>query len=106
MIEPKPYEWDNHGGTDYTQEHGGGYRVLTQKYVNEISYQVIGSAIEVHKHLGPGLLESVYEMCLIDELISRGLDVKTQIYLPVTYKGKNLGGKLKIDMLVNNLVII
>lgn len=80
--------------------------MITQKYINEISYKIIGCAIEVHKHLGPGLLESVYEPCFIDETISIGLTVKSQIYLPILYKGKNMGGKLKLDILVNDLIIV
>lgn len=54
----------------------------TQKKLYDISYIIIGCAIEVHKHLGPGLLEEVYEACFIEELKNAGLDVKTQIYLP------------------------
>lgn len=80
--------------------------MLTQTYINEIAYNIVGCAIEVHKHIGPGLLESVYEACLIDELNSKGLNVKTQLYVPVVYKGKDLGGKLKIDILVNELIIV
>jgi len=79
---------------------------MTQKIINDISYKIIGCAIEVHKHLGPGLLESVYEVCFIDEMRSIGLDVKSQIYVPINYKGKSLGGKLKIDILVNDLIIV
>lgn len=79
---------------------------MTQKYINELSYKVIGCSIEVHKHLGPGLLESVYEACLIDELKSRGLVVGAQLYVPVHYKGKELGGQLKLDLLVENLIIV
>lgn len=80
--------------------------MITQKHINEISYKIIGCAIEVHKHLGPGLLESVYEPCLIDEMRSAGLSVKSQIYVPVHYKGKDLGGSLKLDLLVNDLIIV
>lgn len=80
--------------------------MITQRYINEISYIIIGCAIEVHKHLGPGLLESVYEACLIDEMRRVGLFVKSQIYVPVLYKGKDLGGILKLDLLVNDLIII
>lgn len=80
--------------------------MITQKYINEISYKIIGCAIEVHKHLGPGLLESIYEPCFIDEMISAGLSVKSQIYVPVHYKGKDLGGSLKLDLLVNDLIIV
>ena len=80
--------------------------MITQKDINDISYRIIGCAIEVHKHLGPGLLESVYEACLIDELKSAGLSAKSQIYVPVLYKGKDLGGSLKLDILVNDLIIV
>ncbi len=80
--------------------------MITQKYINEISYKIIGCAIEVHKHLGPGLLESVYESCFIEEMRGAGLSVKSQIYVPVHYKGKDLGGSLKLDILVNDLIIV
>jgi GxxExxY protein len=80
--------------------------IITQKYINEISYKIIGCAIEVHKHLGPGLLESVYESCFIDEMRNNGLSVKSQIYVPIHYKGKDLGGSLKLDLLVNDLIIV
>lgn len=80
--------------------------MITQKHINEISYKIIGCAIEVHKHLGPGLLESVYEPCFIDEMTNAGLNVKSQIYVPVHYKGKDLGGRLKLDLLVNDLIIV
>ena len=78
----------------------------TQKYVNDIAYKIVGCAIEVHKHLGPGLLESVYEPCIIDEIQSQGFIVKSQLYVPVRYKGKELGGSLKLDLLINDLIIV
>ena len=80
--------------------------MITQKYINDIAYKIVGCAIEVHKQLGPGLLESVYETCLIDELNSAGLKVQSQIYLPIIYKGKDLGTQLKLDLLVEDLVIV
>ena len=80
--------------------------MVTQKYINEISFKIIGCAIEVHKHLGPGLLESVYELCFINEMTSSGLFVRSQIYVPINYKGKNLGGFLKLDLLVNDIIIV
>ena len=80
--------------------------MVTQKHINDIAYKVVGCAIEVHKHLGPGLLESVYESCLADELKTAGLYTKSQSYIPVIYKGKNLGGTLKLDLLVNDLIIV
>lgn len=80
--------------------------MITQKEINDISYLIIGAAIEVHKHLGPGLLESVYESCFIEELKSKGLEVQSQVYVPVHYKGKNLGGLLKLDILVNDMIVV
>jgi GxxExxY protein len=80
--------------------------MITQKYINDICYKIVGCAIEVHKHLGPGLLESVYETCLIDELISAGLKVQKQIYVPIIYKGKELGAPLKLDLIVEELIIV
>ena len=80
--------------------------MITQKYINEISYKIIGCAIEVHRYLGPGLLESVYEACFIEELRNAGLSVRSQLYVPIKYKGKDLGGSLKLDLLVNDLIIV
>ncbi len=80
--------------------------MLTQKYINDVAYRIVGCAIEVHKHLGPGLLESVYESCMIDELKAQGLKVESQIYLPIKYKGKELGNSLKLDLLVEDLIIV
>jgi len=80
--------------------------MITQAYINDISYKIIGCAIEVHRHLGPGLLESVYEACFIDEMRNNGLVVRSQIYIPVNYKGKDLGGNLKIDLLIDDLIIV
>jgi len=73
---------------------------------NEISKEIIGAAIEVHKQLGPGLLESSYEACLAYELKQLGLDIRTQVALPVVYKGVKLDVGYRIDILVENRVII
>ena len=73
---------------------------------NEISQKIIGAAIEVHKQLGPGLLESTYETCLAYELKQLGLDVKQQIALPVVYKEVKLDAGYRIDLLVENKVIV
>jgi GxxExxY protein len=78
----------------------------TQKYINDIAYKIVGCAIEVHKQLGPGLLESVYEECLIEEMNNNGLFVKKQIAIPIIYKGKELATPLKLDVIVNELVIV
>ncbi len=73
---------------------------------NEISTIVIGAAIEVHRHLGPGLLESTYEVCLVYELRQMGLEVYQQQSLPVVYKNVKLDAGYRIDALVENKVII
>lgn len=74
---------------------------------DEISYAIIGAAIEVHRVLGgPGLLESVYESCLCQELTLRGLSVKRQVAVPVSYKGSQVRDPLYIDILVQDKVIV
>jgi GxxExxY protein len=79
---------------------------ITKKMISEISSKIIGSAIEVHKHLGPGLLESVYQICLIEELKMRGLKVDSEVYFPISYKGKNLGSKLRLDIVVEDMIVV
>lgn len=74
--------------------------------INAISRIVIGAAIEVHKNLGPGLLECVYEDCLKVELELRGLKVRTQIDVPVIYKGIDTRKHFRLDMLVEDEVIV
>ncbi len=61
---------------------------ITKQFVNGLSYKIVGCAIEVHKNLGPGLLESVYETCFIDELKIQGLKVERQVPVSILYKGK------------------
>lgn len=73
---------------------------------NELSKIIIGACIEVHKQLGPGLLESTYEACLVYELRNIGLDVKQQVALPVVYKEVKLDNGYRIDLLIENKVII
>jgi GxxExxY protein len=71
-----------------------------------MSYKIIGCAIEVHKELSPGLLESVYERCLVYELSKNGYEVQSQISIPVNYKGIDMNCELKLDVLVNDLIIL
>lgn len=73
---------------------------------NEISSKIIGACIEVHKQLGPGLLESTYEACLAHELNLMGLEIRQQVALPVIYKEIKLNAGYRIDMIVENKVII
>ena len=79
---------------------------MTKKHIDDLTYSIIGCAIEVHKELGPGLLESIYESCFIEELIRKQLSYKSQVYVPVVYKGKVLGTGLRLDVLVEDEVIV
>lgn len=74
--------------------------------VNEITGAVVNSAMKVHSLLGPGLLESAYQACLAHELRSRGLEVATQVALPVIYQGKKLEVGYRIDLVVEGRVVI
>jgi len=74
--------------------------------LNNLSFQIIGCAIEVHRILGPGLLESAYQNCLIFELKKAGLKVEKEVSLPITYKSIELDHGYRIDLLVNNQVVI
>lgn len=79
---------------------------ITKEYINKLSYEIIGCAIEVNKQLGPGLLESVYERCLMDELEAKGIKALSQVRVPILYKEKDLGGYLFVDILVENLIVV
>lgn len=74
--------------------------------MNSITQSVIGSAIAVHKEFGPGLLESVYEVCLMQEMENNGLKVASQVELPLWYKGKLTNKKFRIDLLVEDEIIV
>lgn len=78
----------------------------TKKEINGLCHEILSAAIEVHKHLGPGLLESIYEKCLTFELKSRGFDVKNQVSLPLIYKGNYLETDLKLDILVDDIIVV
>ncbi|HEX8522236.1 MAG TPA: GxxExxY protein [Tepidisphaeraceae bacterium] len=72
----------------------------------ELTENIIGACIEVHRELGPGLLESAYETCLRHELRLRGLSVKTQVKLPVKYKGIELDCGYVLDLIVEGIVLL
>jgi GxxExxY protein len=73
---------------------------------NEITHEIIGAAIEVHKHLGPGLLESAYEECLAHELQLRNLKIERQKAVPVVYKGTKLECGYRVDLLVEGKIVV
>lgn len=74
--------------------------------LNQISGSIIEFAIAVHRELGPGMLEGAYEVCLVHELTRHGLDVQRQVILPVIYQGIKLDAGYRIDLLVENAVIV
>ena len=74
--------------------------------VEQLIYEVRGAAMEVYNFFGPGLLESVYEKALVRELELRGLEVKTQLSVPIVYKDAVVGDELRIDILVENELIV
>lgn len=74
--------------------------------VNKLIYEAIGASFEVYNALGPGLLESVYEKALIHELKLRGLNVSSQLPVEIVYKGETVGADLRLDIIVNDTLII
>lgn len=81
-------------------------KTITKSYLNKLTYEIIGAAIEVHKELGPGLLEKVYEVCMIYELERRGIKVKSQQKIPVCYKEIILDAELRYDLLVEDCIVV
>ena len=79
---------------------------LSQKLVNQITFQIIGAAIEIHKEMGSGLLESVYHQCMMEELKDRGLSFKSEFKIPVVYKTKELSVDFRCDLLVEDTVVV
>ncbi len=79
---------------------------VSQDELNTISYKIIGLAIEVHKQLGPGLLESAYQECLYYEIVNAGLAVERQKILPIIYKDIKLDHGYRIDLLIENKIVI
>lgn len=78
----------------------------TKKSITQLSYEITGFAIKVHKTLGPGLLESVYEKCLKHELEKNGYTVRQQMLVPVWYDNLEMDVDLRLDLLVNDSVVV
>ena len=78
----------------------------TKKEVDDLSYKIIGCAIEVHRHLGPGLLESVYEKCLMQELTLNNIKYRSQVKTDIHYKGIDLNTDLRLDLLVEDTIVV
>ncbi len=79
---------------------------MTKKYLNELTYEIIGAAIEVHREVGPGLLESVYHKCLKREFNLRGLKYLTEFGVDVSYKGHVIGTELRCDFFVEDAIVV
>ena len=80
--------------------------VMKREQLEAIGKQIVDAAFQVHKELGPGLLESAYERCMVVELIEKGLGVERQVKLPIVYKGKIIDGGYRLDLVVENKIII
>ena len=78
----------------------------TKTDINELTYQILGASMDVHKSLGPGLLESVYHKCLKHELELRKIMFESEFNVPVYYKGETLNTNLKCDLLIENRIVI
>jgi GxxExxY protein len=74
--------------------------------VNQVTGAILDAAIEVHRQLGPGLLESLYFHCLVFELNAAGLSLATKVSLPVVYKGTRMSGRYELDLIVGDMVVV
>jgi len=79
---------------------------MTKSYLDQLTYDIIGSAIEVHNQLGPGLLESIYHECMKIELIDRGIPFETETTVPLSYGGRSLETVLRCDLYVSKSVVV
>ncbi|MFN4365764.1 GxxExxY protein [Chryseobacterium hispalense] len=79
---------------------------LTKKYVNELTYKIIGACIEVHKFVGPGLYEDVYHKCLEREFELLGIQYKSELEIPLAYKDLYINCKVKCDFLIENTIVL
>ena len=92
--------------TTETPRHGDEDLVEAPRELDPLTREIIGGAIEVHKVLGPGLLESMYEECLAIELADRGLSVERQVMVPLEFKGRKIEPGYRIDLFVEGLVVL
>ncbi len=83
----------------------GVAEILTKKYLNDLTYEVVGAVIEVQKYMGRGLLESVYHECMKEELTRRKISFKSELKLPVIYKEKTLNVDFRCDLYIENCLV-
>ena len=79
---------------------------ITKNYLTDLTYQINGAAIEVHKFLGPGLLESVYHKCLKKELNLRGISFKSELLVPIIFKDLEIETDLRCDLFIENCIVL
>jgi GxxExxY protein len=79
---------------------------MTKEYLSELTYRAIGAAIEVHRSLGPGLLESVYHKCLKHELFLRNISFSSELIVPVHFKGIEIDADLRCDIFIENCIVV
>ena len=80
--------------------------MITQNYITDLTYKINGACIEVHKILGPGLLESVYHKCLEEEFQLRNINFKSELKIPIIYKGKEINCDFFCDFLIEDLIVL
>ena len=80
--------------------------MASKKYLDLITYDIIGAAIEVHKALGPGLLESVYHKCLKKELELKKIPFETELSIPINYKGEDIDANLRCDFFIDDCIVV
>lgn len=80
--------------------------MITQKYLDELSYEIIGACIIVHKTVGKGLLEKVYHECLKEELKFKKINFFTEMHVPLIYREKKLNADLKCDLFIENCLVV
>ncbi|PRY86356.1 GxxExxY protein [Mongoliibacter ruber] len=79
---------------------------VSKSFIKDLTYKINGAAIEVHKNLGPGLLESIYHQCFAYELESRGLHFQSEMRIPIHYKNMSIDSKLRCDFYIENLIVV
>lgn len=89
------YRWDDYVVT-----------VVSKKYLNDLTYKILGAAIEVHRTLGPGLLENTYHRCLTRELAIRDIHFTSEVQVLLTYKGLELNTPLRCDLLIEDIIVV
>ena len=80
--------------------------LYTKLQIKELTYQINGAAIEVHKILGAGLLESVYHKCLIQELKLRSINFQSEVFVPIDYKGIEINTELRCDLFIEDTIVV